>query len=578
MKNVSIGTKLFMLMGLSIVGLVGLTIFAWATLTQISKLYAEVMVTGPYYVEIVQSKDLIADVLPPPEYLIESYLILYQMNGESDSEKLKTLHSRFAKTKTEFFTRHDYWDEHLHSESDDDKAMRTFLLVDAYEPAVEFFKLAEEQYFPAMTANDVEKASQLLSGPITGAFQKHLTAIEAVVKAGNDAITRNESLSKTVLADTEGQAKTAQRLMGIVALIVVFVSLGAGFVIARMISRPVSNTVDMLRNIAEGDGDLTQRLVVASKDETGEMCRLFNAFIENVQSIVKDIGKDVHVLSDSTTQLASVSENIQLNANGSSDRASAVSAAAEEMSASTHDVANSMNQASQNLENVAAATEEMTATVSEIANNSEKARAVTAQAVQRASEVSDTIHNLGQAAKVIGKVTETITNIASQTNLLALNATIEAARAGAAGKGFAVVANEIKELAQQTATATEEIKSNIGGVQSLMSTTTEQVGAISSVIREVSDAIADIAAAIEEQSVVTRDIASNISHASSGVRDSNDRVAQISAVSQSVAQDIAAVNAAGQQMRVGSAQVRDQAAELTEMSLRLQRLVQRFTV
>src|ERR671923_2528161 len=146
-----------------------------------------------------------------------------------------------------------------------------------------------------------------------------------------------------------------------------------------------------------------------------------------------------------------------------------------------------MKQTPKNLKSVTRPTEQMTATIGEIAANSEKARRITEEATRQANRITEQMNQLGVAAREIGKVTETITEISSQTNLLALNATIEAARAGSAGKGFAVVANEIKELAQQTATATEDIKNRIAGVQSSMAGGITEVERVSSVVHEVNE-------------------------------------------------------------------------------------------
>jgi hemerythrin-like metal-binding protein len=183
---------------------------------------------------------------------------------------------------------------------------------------------------------------------------------------------------------------------------------------------------------------------------------------------------------------------------------------------------------------------------------------------------------LGSAAQEIGKVTETITSISSQTNLLALNATIEAARAGAAGKGFAVVANEIKELAQQTATATEEIKGRISGIQSSTGAAIADVDKIAGVIREVGEIVATIATAIEEQASVTRDMARNIAEATGGVKDANQRVSQTAAVSQEIARDIASVNTASGEMTTASQQVQASAMDLSQLAEQLKAMVGRF--
>ena len=188
------------------------------------------------------------------------------------------------------------------------------------------------------------------------------------------------------------------------------------------------------------------------------------------------------------------------------------------------------------------------------------------------------MEGLAQAAQAIGKVTETITTISDQTKLLALNATIEAARAGAAGKGFAVVAHEIKELARQTAEATQDIKGRVEAIQTSTRGTLGDLGRISQVIGQVSEIVNTIATAIEEQSSVTREIARNVGEAASGVKDANGRVAQISSVSQSVARDIATVNQAAGDIASGSEQVLTSADELSKLAGELQGLVSKFKV
>jgi methyl-accepting chemotaxis protein len=237
-----------------------------------------------------------------------------------------------------------------------------------------------------------------------------------------------------------------------------------------------------------------------------------------------------------------------------------------------------MEQTTTNLAHVSSATEQMTSTIGEIAHNSEKARRITDEATRQAARITEQINQLGVAAREIGKVTETITEISSQTNLLALNATIEAARAGAAGKGFAVVATEIKALAQQTAAATEDIKGRIAGVQSATAGGITEIEKVSHVISEVSAIVASIAAAIEEQSVATKDIARNIAEASVGLNDANTRVAETSHVSREIAKDIVSVDHAAGEMASGSDHVRGSAADLSTVAEQLQTVVSRFRV
>jgi methyl-accepting chemotaxis protein len=237
-----------------------------------------------------------------------------------------------------------------------------------------------------------------------------------------------------------------------------------------------------------------------------------------------------------------------------------------------------MEQATANLTGVTAATEQMTSTIGEIAGNSEKARRITEDATRQAARIAEQMSQLGTAAQLIGKVTETITEISSQTNLLALNATIEAARAGAAGKGFAVVANEIKELAKQTASATEDIKARIAGVQSSTAGGIAELDKVTLVIREISDIVATIATAIEEQSTVTKGIARNIAEASSGVHDANQRVSETSQATAEISREIAGVDHAAERMAQGSEQVKLSAADLSRVAEQLQATAHRFKV
>jgi methyl-accepting chemotaxis protein len=363
-------------------------------------------------------------------------------------------------------------------------------------------------------------------------------------------------------------------MAGLVVLAGLVLGLALGF--ARNISRRIRQVVSSLKDIAEGQGDLTIRLPEGSRDELGDLARYFNGFSGQLQNILREVRENSATLASSSTEMSAIAGQMSGGAQGTSAKAATVATAAEEMSANTSSVAAGMEQATTNLSSVATATEEMSATIGDIAANSEKARAISAEAGVQAEGVAGLMKQLGAAAQEIGKVTETITSISSQTNLLALNATIEAARAGAAGKGFAVVANEIKELAQQTATATEEIKGRISGIQSSTGAAMADVDKIAGVIREVGEIVATIATAIEEQASVTRDMARNIAEATVGVKDANQRVAQTATVSQEIARDIAAVNTASGEMTSASQQVQANSLDLSQLAEQLRTLVGRF--
>jgi methyl-accepting chemotaxis protein len=349
-------------------------------------------------------------------------------------------------------------------------------------------------------------------------------------------------------------------------------------VVRKLVVRPFSSLASTMLDIAQGEGDLTRRLAATGDDEMSDVARSFNQFVAKIHDTVQTVGNHLVTLQSSASQLSAVSGQTATGVQEVSDKATTVAAAAEEASANTTSVAVGMEQAATNLASVASATEEMSATIGKIASNYEKARAISEQASTQAQAISTLMQQLGQAARDIGKVTETITDISSQTNLLALNATIEAARAGAAGKGFAVVANEIKELARQTATATEDIKAKIAGVQTSAGGAITDIKKISGVIGEVSAIVGSIAASIEEQAAMTKDVASNIAQASAGVKDSNERVAQTATVSKSIARDMTAVTAAVSDIRQGGEQVAASAAELTKVTTQIKATVGLFKV
>jgi methyl-accepting chemotaxis protein len=350
-----------------------------------------------------------------------------------------------------------------------------------------------------------------------------------------------------------------------------------GIGVTRNIANPLAAAVKHLAQVA--GGDLSQDAEEESqhrRDEIGALARSRHNMIVNLRKMVREIAGGIAVLSQASTELLASSSNMTTGSRHASDRAHSVAAAAEEMSSNITSVAAGMEQTTTNLSSVASATEQMTSTIGEIAGNSERARRITGDATIQAARITEQINQLGQAAREIGKVTETITEISSQTNLLALNATIEAARAGSAGRGFAVVANEIKALAQQTAAATEDIKTRIGGVQSATNSGVKEIEKVSHIIQEVSEIVNSIAAAIEEQATATKGIAQNIGRASAGVAEANARVSESSQVSREIAKDITSVDRSAGEMATGSDHVRISAQGLSTLAEQLQSIIVHF--
>jgi methyl-accepting chemotaxis protein len=551
-------SKLALLAGAAIIGFIGYFVFSY-------QLMQVVAVNGPLYGEIINNKDLVADILPPPAYIIEAYLVTKQIVGESDSSRSQAFIGRLAGLEKDFHDRHDFWSSKIPPGS-----LHDMLLVDSYDPGIKFFSAVNNEFIPAIQKNDMEK-TKATALELDRLYEQHRTVIEKVVTAANQQSAAIEKKTADI------QRWVIEGLIGFTLFLLAVISF-LSYSIGTAILRPVNAMVHFFMELSKGEGDLRKRIVTASKDEIGEMAQWFNAFMDKLQAIIKEIAGNSNTLEASSASLTAIAGQLTKGADIMLQRSNGVAAATEEMSANMNTVAAASEQASTNVNLVAAATEEMTATVQEIAQNSGKARGITEMAVAKANSASAKVNELGQAALEISKVTEVITEISEQTNLLALNATIEAARAGEAGKGFAVVANEIKELARQTATATQQIKSRIEGIQKSTNDTVVEIGQISKVIDEVNDIVGTIATAVEEQSASSQEISSNISQASQGIEEVNHNVNQTSAVSASISSDIASVNQGVEGITLNSSQVDAKAGELAKLASQLQQIVGRFKV
>ena len=378
----------------------------------------------------------------------------------------------------------------------------------------------------------------------------------------------------------EIKSAIARQRNDLIGVIIILFVLGAGVItyISRKITVPIKHAGEMLKDIAQGEGDLTKRLKVETKDEVGEMAGWFNKFIDAIQKIIKDVAKNANHVKEASGELSEISKQMTSGAEQTSEKANVVASAGEEMSSKMNSVAAATEEAATNVNMVATAAEQMIATINEIAKNTEKASNITSEAVVQTQSASSKVDELGGAVNEIGKVVETITEISEQVNLLALNATIEAARAGEAGRGFAVVANEIKDLAKQTAEATLEIKGKIGAIQGSTAETVTEIDQISKIINDVNEIVTTIASAVEEQSVTTKEIAGNVAQASQGIQEVNENVSQSSTVSGEIASDISGVNQSAGEMSNSSAQVNLSAEEMTRMGAKLNEMVGKFKV
>ena len=385
-----------------------------------------------------------------------------------------------------------------------------------------------------------------------------------------------------LVSEMDTLAGSTQRGMllfcGIAILLAAAAVVAVALIITRSLIRPIEATVETLRDIAQGEGDLTRRLDENQIGELGDMAKYFNQFSVRIHDIICGIAGNATTLSESSLQLTQSASHLSAGALQSKTQSATVSSAAEELSINMQNMAHSTNDMSGSIGTVASAMEEMRTAISEVAENAEQSSEVASQAAAAAEVSNARVGDMGSAADEIGKVIEVIEDIAEQTNLLALNATIEAARAGDAGKGFAVVATEVKELAKQTATATEDIRQRIEVMQKSTGEAVDSIEQISDVIGRVNELSTMIASSVEEQSVTTQQIVGHISSTTDLAKTVARGVAESAEASREITENISHVDGVLQETAEGAEQSQASGSELNRLASEMSGLVSQFRV
>lgn len=390
----------------------------------------------------------------------------------------------------------------------------------------------------------------------------------------NEMLRLGKTFSNNVFEITKLVQSMVLFSLMLTSLLTVLLCLGFSIYISRIITKPLPDFLALSERISIGD--FSQPIEVLQKDELGFLSRAMNSMAAGLAKMFKEISSSVDLLTVSSHTLSDISEQLSLNAQQTKDSSVTVASATEEMSVSMTMMAAASEEASTNLNLVAISSEEIVASVNEIVKTSDRSRVISSEAVTHANRALERVTTLGQYADAINKVTEAITDISDQTNLLALNATIEAARAGETGRGFAVVANEIKELANQTATATKEIKTTIDRVLYSTEETVSEIKTISKIIKNVDDIVVGTASAIEEQSATTKEIVETVHHVSMGIQEVNENIATNSAVSRNISEDISSVSEQANSVSQSSLDVKALSASLKDVSGELKKAMERF--
>lgn len=539
LQNTSFKTRMIVL---SVVFLAGL----FVTHLMYVFMIASVRVNGPLFEKIMQGKDLEADILPPPQYIVESYLLVLLMVDEQDDSLRDYQISEFEQLEREYGERHKFWLDHLEEETVAERTLKEKLIVDSYAPAKEFYALARQGVIDPLkaggTSDEIKAAAR---GEILTKYREHRSAIDEVVNLANQKIEdEKNSVGRTITRWTMTQFVFSLFVVAAVAVIC--------WVIIRGILKPTAGLIDRMKDMSEGGADLTKRVEVDSEDEIGQLALLINAVIQRIHDLIAQVQSAAIQLNSTATEIAAAAGEQNTTMQGFNASTSEIAASVKQISSTGQELLNTV-------EDVHGRADETAGLANSGRTSLVNMESTMGQLSDATGSISSKLGMIREKAGAINTVVETITKVADQTNLLSINAAIEAEKAGEAGRGFLVVSREIRRLADQTAVATLDIEQMVRQMQDAVSAGvmemdkfSEQVRTCITQVAEISGHMGEIIEQVQTLSDRFHVVSEGMRQQSQGARQIDEAMAQLVTGVHQVSSTVKDFNSAAENLRASA--------------------------
>jgi methyl-accepting chemotaxis protein len=552
-RAVSLSARLWATALLALIGSIALLFISLRTIN-------DVKIRGPLYQDIVSYKDLLADILPPPAYLIESYLTCFELMKAKDGEQADLI-KKLGTLEADYKDRHAFWLQELKNEG-----LRQSMLEQSTAPALEFFFRAKKDFIPAIQQGNLVAAQAALDGPLTTAYKQHRAAIDKTVELANKEVGVVEATADVTLSSSIRSLFLYAAVINILVLLLTFYSI-------RSIMTPMRNLIGYAKRVSDGDydcvceiqaqneiGNLAQTLsTTVSKVKEGltraseseqqaqveaQKARISTANAEEAKTRAEQakqqgmllaaskLEKVVEIVGSASEQLAAQIDQSTKGAQAQARKSSAASTAMTEMNSSVLEVAQNASRTAETSTQAQAKAIDGAKVVKRVMESIEDVQT-------SAATLKEQMKVLGKQSEGIGQILSVISDIADQTNLLALNAAIEAARAGDAGRGFAVVADEVRKLAEKTMSATRQVDEAIKGVQAsahgnitLVDQAVQSITEATQLSELSGQALNDIVRLVKAASDQVRGIATEAEHQSLASEEISQAVLEVTTVAQ----------------------------------------------